>query len=443
MVVENGQIRVERYWKLSYREKTAMSEEEASEALVERLREAVRLRLISDVPLGAFLSGGIDSSLIVALMAELSGRVRTFSIGFEESDFDELPYARLIAERYGTDHCEMVVRPDVTEIIPKLVWHYNEPYADASAIPTYCVSQMTRQHVTVALNGDAGDENFGGYRRYITEPAAVHFDRLPRGVRNGVSAVAGRLPVRRRTQSIPNRAARWLKRVSEPPQQRYARRVTHFDPELQSEICAPGFLEAIGADAPFAMLAETYRASGAPDEIDAMLDVDVKHYLPDCLLVKVDIASMAHGLEARSPMLDHVFMEFAASLPSSMKVRGTVTKYILKRAAAPFLPAENIDRPKRGFSIPLASWFKHEFGDLAMDVLLDGRLEQRGYFRMNVVRRLLTEHRAGANMWQKQLWNLLMLELWHRMFIDERPRVAPPAERVIVTTGSRILSSAH
>ena len=437
LLIENGNITVQRYWKLSYRKKLEIGEEEAAEALIEKLREAVRLRLISDVPLGAFLSGGVDSSVIVALMAQLSGRVRTFSIGFEESEFDELPYARMVAERYGTEHCEMIVRPATADIIPKLVWHYNEPYADASGIPTYCVSEMTRRYVTVALNGDAGDENFGGYHRYVADPAGVRFDRLPRGVQRGVAAVARTLPVRRRTQSLPNRAARWLKRISEDPQRRYARRIVHFEPELHEEISAPGFLEAVAERRPFARLLESYRITDAPDEIDAALDVDVNHYLPDCLLVKVDIASMAHGLEARSPMLDHEFMEFAASLPSNMKVRGLITKYILKRAAAPLLPAEAIHRPKRGFSIPLARWFKHEFGDLAEDVLLDGRLAGRGYFKMDVVRRLLDEHRRGLNLWQKQLWNLVMLEMWHRMFIDQRPSgVAAAVNAVRITTAA-------
>lgn len=443
LLIEDGTITTARYWKLSYSKKVKLTEEEACEALIAELREAVRLRLISDVPLGAFLSGGVDSSLIVALMAELSGRVRTFSIGFEESDFDELPYARLVAKRYGTEHCEMVVRPDVTEIIPKLVWHYNEPYADASAIPTYCVSQMTRQHVTVALNGDAGDENFGGYRRYIPDPATARFDRLPSPVRRGVSAVAERVPVTRQTPGFSNRAARWLKRMSEAAEHRYARRITHFHPELQHEICAPQFVERLAAGEAFARLSAQYRGSDALDDLDAMLDVDVNTYLPDCLLVKVDIASMAHGLEARSPMVDHVFMEFAAALPSSMKVRNGVSKHILKRAARPFLPDENIDRAKRGFSIPLAPWFRGEFGTLAADVLLDGRLAQRGYFHMDVVRRLLDEHRRGVTTWQKQLWNLLMLEYWHRTFIDERPRVSAPFEHAAMTVSSETVSSAN
>jgi len=421
LLVENGQIVVNRYWKLSYREKLRLTDEEACEALIEQLREAVRLRLISDVPLGAFLSGGVDSSIVVALMAELSGRVKTFSIGFDESDFDELPYARLVADRYGTEHCEMVVRPDATELIPKLVWHYNEPYADASAIPTYCVSQMTRQQVTVALNGDAGDENFGGYRRYLTDGASRRFDRLPLGIRGGVAAVARSLPVGWRSRSMGNRAARWLQRVSEDPRRRYGRRLMHFEPEVRAAVCTPGFLEAARGRSAFAALLDAYDASDAIDEVDAMLDVDVNRYLPECLLVKVDIASMAHGLEARSPMLDHVFMEFAASLPSTMKVRNGVGKYILKQAAERFLPLENIYREKRGFSIPLARWFTREFGDFASDVLLDGRLQRRGYFHMEMVERMLVEHRMGLNRWQKELWSLLMLEMWHRRFIDERP----------------------
>ena len=433
LLIENGRVTVNRYWKLSYARKVAMSDDAACEALIEELREAVRLRMISDVPLGAFLSGGVDSSLIVALMAEQTSRVKTFSIGFEESRFDELPYARQVAQRYGTDHREFIVRPDATDIIPKLVWHYNEPFADASGIPTYYVSQMTRQHVTVALNGDAGDENFGGYSRYLPDPATARFDRLPHAVRSGVSALADRIPVGLRNQSLPNRAARWLKRIAEDPSRRYARRTMHFQPEVRAEVCTPAFVQAVAARGPFDLVLESCRVSDATDEIDAMLDMDVNHYLPDCLLVKVDIASMAHGLEARSPMLDHVFMEFAASLPSTMKIRNGMTKYILKRAAEPFLPHENIYRAKRGFSIPLAPWFQGEFGAYATDVLLDGRLAQRGYFRMDVVRRLLDEHRAGVNTWQKELWNLLVLEWWHRMFIDERPREAPARLPLAVT----------
>jgi asparagine synthase (glutamine-hydrolysing) len=428
LLVENGKVSVNRYWKLSYARKIAVSDGEATEALIAHLREAVRLRMISDVPLGAFLSGGVDSSLIVALMAEHTPRVKTFSIGFGEADFDELPYARQVAERYGTDHREFVVRPDATEIIPKLVWHYGEPFADASAIPTYYVSQMTREHVTVALNGDAGDENFGGYSRYLVNGVSAQFARLPSGVKRGLAGVAESLPVNGRTRSLPSRLARWVRRTSEPRLKRHARRIMHFQPELRAEVCTPEFVENAGAKDAFDLLWHAYDASDAVDEIDRMLDVDVNRYLPDCLLVKVDIASMAHGLEARSPMLDHVFMEFAASLPSQMKVRDGVTKYILKRAAEPFLPPDNIYRTKRGFSIPLAPWFRHAFGDYARDVLMDGRLARRGYFRMDVIECLIDEHQQGINAWQKELWNLLILELWHRTFIDCRsPEFSAPS----------------
>jgi asparagine synthase (glutamine-hydrolysing) len=430
LTVEDGQLRVERYWKLSYASKRRLTEDEACEELRERLREAVRLRLISDVPLGAFLSGGVDSSAVVATMAGLSDSpVKTFSIGFEEKAFDELPYARLVARQYGTDHHEFVVRPDAVEIFPQLVWHYNEPYADASGIPTYYLSQLARRHVTVALNGDAGDENFAGYRRYITALPAQRFDRLPGALRRAIGTAARLAPAPERGDSIVYRGRRWLRRVSDAPAARYSRKVMIFDHDLKQEICAPDFLATTDGSARF--LLDAFSATDAPDMIDAQLDVDVNYYLSDCLLVKVDIASMAHGLEGRSPMLDHEFMEFAASLPSALKLRGTTTKYIFKRAVRELLPAEIIDRPKKGFSVPLRVWFRQELREMSGDLLLDGRLAQRGYFKPQAVRRLLEEHWRGAEEWHDQLWSLLMLESWHRMFIDERPSGAPAAPAAV------------
>jgi asparagine synthase (glutamine-hydrolysing) len=426
LVVQNGAVTIERYWKLSYARKRTLTENEACEELLARLREAVRLRLISDVPLGAFLSGGIDSSAIVALMAELSGApVKTFSIGFEEDGFDELPHARVIAQRYGTEHHEFIVRPDAAEIFPKLVWHYNEPFADSSAIPTYYLSELARTHVTVALNGDAGDENFAGYRRYIPDQTAQQFQRLPVNVRDAVHGIARTLPAPGRSESILYRGRRWLRRVADSPIGNYSRRVTMFDGDLKAELCEPEFLAASGDEREAAILAAAFGASDAPDLLDALLDVDVSYYLPDCLLVKVDIATMAHGLEGRSPMLDHEFMEFAASLPSQMKLRGNHTKYIFKRALRSLLPPETIDRPKQGFSVPIGAWFKRDLRELSGDLLLDGRLAARGYFRPGAVERLLDEHWRGAADWHTQLWTVLMLESWHRTFIDERPSAAP------------------
>jgi asparagine synthase (glutamine-hydrolysing) len=418
LLVRETDVTVQRYWRLSYAAKRELSEKEAKAELLERLREAVRIRLISDVPLGAFLSGGIDSSAIVALMAESSNApVKTFSIGFDEQEYNELPYARLVAEKYGTDHHEFVVRPDVSAIFPQLVWHYNEPYADSSAIPTYCLSQLARRHVTVALNGDAGDENFAGYSRYITPPTARRFDRLPTSVRHVLAAAARALPGDRISSSLPSRGRRWLRRLSDSPEARYSRRLMIFDPELKSAICEPDFLSHGHSDR---LLLDAFERSDAPDFVDTLLDVDVNHYLPDCLLVKVDIATMAHGLEGRSPMLDHEFMEFAASLPSTIKLRHDDTKYVFKEAVRGLLPADTIDRPKKGFSVPLERWFRHELRELSGDLLLDGRLAARGYFRTPLVRRMVEEHWRGEGRWHNQLWSLLMLESWHRMFIDER-----------------------
>lgn len=429
LLVRNGKVTVERYWRLSYTQKRHVSEADAEAELLERLREAVRLRLISDVPLGAFLSGGVDSSVVVALMAEASSApVKTFSIGFEEKEYDELPYARLVADRYQTDHHEFVVRPDATAIFPQLVWHYNEPFADSSAIPTYYLSHLARRHVTVALNGDAGDENFAGYRRYITPSAARRFDSLPRAAKSAVAAAARALPADPLSMSLPGRGTRWLRKLSDTPSRRYGRRVMIFEPEVKDALCTPEFAGMSAKGDAVRFLVEAFDRSDAPDFVDALLDVDVNTYLPDCLLVKVDIATMAHGLEGRSPMLDHEFMQFAASLPSNLKLHGGDTKYILKRAARRLIPAENIDRPKQGFGVPLGRWFREELRELTGDLLLDGRLAARGYFRASVVQRLVEEHWRGDRQWENQLWSLLMLESWHRMFLDARPIAAPASE---------------
>jgi asparagine synthase (glutamine-hydrolysing) len=428
LIVRDGRMTIERYWRLSYAAKVKMSEGDACAELLHRLREATRLRLISDVPLGAFLSGGIDSSAVVAVMAGLMDTpVKTFSIGFDEKEYDELPYARLVAQRYGTDHHEFVVRPDAVEIFPKLVWHYNEPYADASAIPTYYLSQMARRYVTVALNGDAGDENFAGYRRYVPTSPAQQFDRLPSPLRRAVGGVARSVPAPGRSDSIVYKGRRWLRRLADTPEGRYARRVMIFEPELKAEACAPAFLAAAGDTGEPRLLLDAFGRSDAAEFVDQLLDVDVNHYLSDCLLVKVDIASMAHALEGRSPMLDHEFMEFAASLPADFKLRGTTTKYIFKKAIRELVPADIIDRPKKGFGVPLDHWFRNELREMSGDVLLSPRALQRGYFKPGAVRRMLEEHWSGTATWHNHLWTLLMLESWHRMFIDERPSAAPAA----------------
>ncbi len=420
-LVQDGKMYVERYWDLSYATKLTLKEDELCEQILANLREAVRLRMISDVPVGAFLSGGIDSSTVVALMSEYSsGPVKTFSIGFEEEAYNELPYARMVAERYATDHHEFIVKPDAMAILPDLVWHYNEPYADSSAIPTYYLAKMTRQHVTVALNGDAGDENFAGYERYLGLKLAMWFDRLPYAVKHGIELAANKLPDIGHPRGLYRRGRRFLSAESQEPRRRYLQWVGFFTNAWKTKLYTPEFAESMrGFDSADLLVQAFERARGA-DFVDATLCADIQMYLPDDLLVKVDIASMAHSLEARSPMVDHRFMEFAASIPSSFKLRGRTKKYILKRAVRPLLPAAVIDRPKMGFGVPIRRWFQEELRDLAYDTILGKRSLERGLFRRPYLQRLLDEHMSGAAGWHPQLWCLLMLELWFQRFIDQR-----------------------
>ncbi len=419
--LQDGSIRIERYWRLSYlkQQTVGRSEEELCQELLERVREAVRLRMISDVPLGAFLSGGIDSSIVVALMSEISSHpVKTFSIGFEEEAYNEIPYARIVADRFRTDHHEFVVKPDAIGVIPKLVWHYSEPFADSSAIPTYYLASMTREHVTVALNGDGGDENFAGYDRYVANRMARSYDRLPLPVRTCLERGTALLLQSSPSGSLRSRAKRFFEAIASEPRRRYSRWMSHFNGYKKRELYTEAFREAVGGIDSVELLLQAYEASDATDFIDATLHVDVQMYLPDDLLVKADIASMAHSLEARSPLIDHRVMEFAASLPSDLKLYGKTQKYIFKKAVKGLLPDAIIHRPKKGFGVPIDRWFRKELREMAYDVLLNRRCLERGYFSGKAVQRLLDEHCRGSADCHYLLWNLLMLELWHRTFVD-------------------------
>ncbi len=418
---EDGKVSLTRYWRLQRDVKHDLTEADWCAEIRERLREAVQLRLVSDVPLGAFLSGGIDSSAVVAMMAmACTDRVQTFSIGFEEPEYDELTYARLVAQRFGTDHHELVVRPDAAALLPRLAWSYDEPFGDSSAVPTFCVAEMTRRHVTVALNGDAGDENFGGYERYVASLLAHRADRLPGAglLRATLRAGLAVWPTRGRRTSLLARARRFVDGVAETPERRYARWFCHFHGDRKAELCHPGFLAAAQEADDLEDLLAAFRAHEGTDLLTATMGVDAELYLPDDLLVKVDIASMAHGLEARSPFLDHVFMEFAATIPSRLKVRGRQTKRILKEALKGLLPEPVLARRKMGFGVPIDHWLRHELKDLAYDTLLSPRALAREYFRADTVRRLLDDHVSGRANLHYWLWTLLMLELWHRTYID-------------------------
>jgi asparagine synthase (glutamine-hydrolysing) len=416
----DGEIKTERYWQPDFSKKLKLSEEEAGERTLELLRDAVRVRLMSEVPLGAFLSGGIDSSTVVALMSEVSDApVKTFSIGFDEQDFSELHHARRVAEHVGAEHHEFIVRPDALEVLPTLVEHYGEPYADASAIPTYYVARETRKHVTVALNGDGGDEAFAGYERYAAMRLSERYRKLPSALREGVIRQAVELlPASELRRGRVRDLKRFLRAASLPPVERYLQWVSALDPAAKRELYTDEFRhETEGADVR-RWLAPWFAQANGAGVVDAVLLTDTMTYLPNDLLVKVDIASMAVSLEARSPFLDHHVIEFAAQLPENLKLRGLTTKYILKRTLKKLLPAENLSRGKMGFGVPVGHWFRGQMGPFLREHLLSEKAARRGYLRPEVVARLVEEHTRGGRDHTTQLWTLLMLELWFRRFAD-------------------------
>ncbi len=423
LVFENGRATLRRYWRLDFSRKlTVKDPRDLHEPIRAAILEATRRRMVADVSVGAFLSGGIDSSAVVAAMAQTSSApVKTFSIGFDRDAFDELPHARRVSEQFGTDHQEFTVRPDAIEIVPEIVRHYGEPYADASAIPTFYLSEMTRRHVTVALNGDGGDELFAGYSRYVANGLAARLEHLPLSVRRAAAAAAGRLGGGE-VSSVANKARRLLEGLPMEPAQRYRRYVAWFDDRQREQLYTDEFARVARASAHADQLDTAWHAASGRHVVDIMLEVDTATYLPGDLITKVDIATMAHSLEARSPLLDHQVMELAASIPADLKVRGSEKKWILREALRAWLPGEVLDRPKQGFSVPVGDWFRHELRDLARDVLLDGDSLARGYFRPQVVGAMLDRHLAGTHDESKRLWSLFMLELWHREFTDSASR---------------------
>jgi asparagine synthase (glutamine-hydrolysing) len=420
LTLEDGQISVERYWDVPWTEPSPpLSNPEAAyiEELLAHLREAVRIRLVSDVPLGAFLSGGLDSSLIVALMAQLMDEpVKTFAIGFAgEPSFDERPHARRVAEYLGTDHHEFVVRPDAIELLPKLVRHYDQPFADSSAIPTYLVSQLTREQVTVALTGDGGDEVFAGYERFAAARLAELYRRVPAPLRQVLAGVLHRLPESTSYRGPVRRMRRFVDSAALPLLDRYLGWVGLFDPDLVAELM-PDW--AAAASDVRRHLGQPLEAVQSNDITDQLLYLNATTYLPGDLLVKTDRASMAHGLEARCPFLDQELIAWAATVPAHLKLRRMTTKYLLKRAAEGLLPSEIVYRPKHGFGVPVGRWFRTDLKEFVRDVLLSQTARQRGYFDATLVERMIEDHHIGQRDWGHQLWALLTFEMWHRLYLD-------------------------
>ena len=417
---QNGEVKSERYWHIDFSRKVNLSEQEAGERVSELLRDAVRVRLMSEVPLGAFLSGGIDSSAVVALMAQESAEpVKTFSIGFEEQDFSELHHARRVAEHVGAEHHEFIVRPNAMEILPTLVEHYGEPFADSSAIPSYYVSRETRRFVTVALNGDGGDECFAGYERYAAMNLAQRYTKLlPAAVRNGVVAnLANALP-EFTTRGVLGKGKRFLKAASLSPIERYLRWISAFDENAKLDLYSADFRERTKDFSTVGIIQPWFAKANGAGIVDASLLTDTMTYLPNDLLVKMDIASMTVSLEARSPFLDHHLMEFAASLPEKLKLRRMTTKYLLKRILKDLVPAENLSRSKMGFGVPIGHWFRGTMQPFLRETLLSEKALGRNLFQKDKVRQIVDQHVEGRIDHSHRLWSLLMLELWFQRFID-------------------------
>lgn len=420
LILKNGHVEVKRYWKLSYLPKHRVDVKNLKNEILERLKIAVKIRLISDVPLGAFLSGGIDSSATVAMMSEImSEPVKTFSIGFKEKAYDELRYARIVAKKFQTDHTEFIVEPKAFEVIDKLVWHYNEPFADSSAIPTYYVSKLAREYVTVILNGDGGDENFAGYGRYVANEFSRMIHRFfPTSIAKALLPFVMVLPHGNNPNNFFWRLKRFVQEYIKSPELRNAYWLCHFTTEMKNSMYTDDFSSNVSSVDSFDLLLDKYSDAEADNFLDKTLYADVMMYLPDDLLVKVDVASMANSLEARSPFLDHEFMEFVAKIPAELKLKGRNTKHILKDTLKGILPDEVLFREKMGFGVPIDHWFRDELRDMAYDVILSEKAISRGYFRKEAINKILDEHTSNKWNWQNHIWNLLMLELWHGMFID-------------------------
>lgn len=399
------------YWDVNFAPDHTRNEQDTVSALRETLQESVRLRMRSDVPYGAFLSGGVDSSAVVAMMTrETSQPVKTFSIGFSEKAYNEAPYARQVAKALGTDHHELILEPDVLDILDDLVWYLDEPFGDSSAIPTYMVSKMAAEHVTVALSGDGGDEIFAGYDKYLKEQKERRRDRIPYPVRKTLGAIGAGMK-----EGMKGR--NFLRHIALEGQERYLDAGTMFGRDAQR-----GLFKAEAAERILATDLLAYKRNCLDRQNDHWLSAvqytDIKNYLPLDIMTKVDRMSMAHSLEARSPLLDHKLVEFAATIPPEMKLHHGNTKYILKQAMRGILPDSIIDRRKQGFAVPLGTWFRGEMNDLVRDLLFSVSSRSRNIFNTDYIERLLTLHERGRDA-DLQLWTLISFELWCRTFLDQ------------------------
>jgi asparagine synthase (glutamine-hydrolysing) len=422
LVVEKGQVRDLEYWDVRFDRAENRSEGEWIEQIREKLQETIRSQMVSDVPLGAFLSGGVDSSAIVAAMARASGRpVKTYSIGFEGEDsfYNELPYARIVADAFHTEHHEIIVRPQVAELLPKLVWHLDEPIADSAFITTYLVSKMARESVTVILSGVGGDELFGGYRRYLGDELRRYFGRLPGVIRNKIlPGLLSRLPQDRHSNWKNNirYASAFVNSAGWDIAARYSSYVTAFAPDVRARLLreTPHSEDNAASEV---LLSYFAKAKGW-DSLHQIIYVDLKTSLPDDLLALTDRMSMAASLECRAPLVDAELIELTARMPANLKVRGMTMKYLLKKALEPWLPREILHRKKRGFGAPMGSWLRRDLETLVADTLGEDQVRRRGFFDPRVVNEIIAAHRAQTSDHTDHLLALINFELWCRIYLD-------------------------
>jgi asparagine synthase (glutamine-hydrolysing) len=413
LVFSDGKIKKERYWDLDFSKKLNFSEKEWIEAIEEKLRESVKIRLISDVPLGAHLSGGVDSSMVVAMMSqEMKERVKTFSIGFKEKEYDETKYARLVAQKYNTDHYELIVEPNAIEILPKLVYQYEEPYADSSALPTWYLCQITKNYITVALNGDGGDENFAGYNRYIgwkiySQLKFLPFKKFFKKINSYLYRLTG--------VSLFEKGFRFFSALDQRAPLFFVKLVGFFNDEEKKMLYEPCLKEKIKDSRKENFLEQIFKRAEEFSNLDKVLYTDINSCLSDDLLVKVDIASMTHSLEVRSPFLDHELMELCAQIPENLKIKNYSKKFILKKLAEKYLPLECIYRPKHGFSVPLDFWFKNELNDFLKENIFSQNFLNFG-FSKSFIEKLIEEQEKKIRNHTNRLWALLVLSQWFKIF---------------------------
>ena len=417
LTLKDGRITIKEYWDLRFDEKET-PEDDLCEQLLDLFQDAVKIRLMSDVPLGAFLSGGIDSSAIVAMMSRVMDRpVKTFSIAFKEDTYNESPYAQQIADRFNTEHHVEVIEPNALELTEKLVGFLDEPFGDFSIFPTYLVSKMARKHVTVSLSGDGGDELFAGYDTYIANKAGRAYERLPGLLRGAMHPILNRIPPTEKKKGLINRAKRFVEGMQLPPDLEHTRWMIFLQEAEKPKLYSDDLQDVLNGSDSFEFIRSYFNRVNTTDPLNRQLYVDIKSYLVDDILVKVDRMSMATSLETRVPFLDHRFVEFTATIPSRLKLQGKSTKYLLKKAMQGILPPEILNRGKEGFSIPIKNWLKTDLKSLMLEVLEPQKIKREGFFNANYVEELKKEHLSGKENHSHRLWSMMVFGIWQDLYL--------------------------